>query len=403
MSLQEDAVDEAFTLPDPARHQAPSPPMPDPAALEVALHALKAARHPVILVGRVSKLRTDWDNRVRLAEMLNAKVLTDVKPGIGFPLAHPLHPARPGTVPVPEAVEILREADAVLSLDWVDLAGTLKMAWPDGNAEAFIISASMDRFVHNGWSMDHQGLPPVDVELLTTPDKVVNAFVDKLAETGQAPLNYVGRGAARDPLPAEKGEIDLPALASALRRTVGTRKATLVRVPISWDARYWPPEGPMDHLGSDGGGGVGSGPGMAIGSALALMTLGRLPIAVLGDGDFLMGANALWTAVHYGIPLLMVVYNNRSYLQDEMHQERVAAARGRPTANRWIGLRLSDPEIDLAGLARAQGAVGYGPVCDGEELDAVLEKAIEDVLAGRCVVVDVQCSAAYSGTMTSRA
>ena len=63
---------------------------------------------------------------------------------------------------------------------------------------------------------------------------------------------------------------------------------------------------PLDYVGSDGGGGVGGGPGISVGAALALKGSGRLPIAICGDGDFLMGVTAVWTAVHYKIPLLFV-------------------------------------------------------------------------------------------------
>ena len=77
-----------------------------------------------------------------------------------------------------------------------------------------------------------------------------------------------------------------------------------------------------------------------------------------------MGATALWTAAHYRIPLLIVVANNRSFFNDEVHQERVARMRNRPVENKWIGQRISDPDIDLAALARAQGALGFGPVED---------------------------------------
>ena len=89
-----------------------------------------------------------------------------------------------------------------------------------------------------------------------------------------------------------------------------------------------------------------------------------MPIGICGDGDFLMGATALWTATHYRIPLLIVVANNRSFYNDEVHQERVARMRNRPVENKWIGQRISDPDIDLAALARAQGARGFGPVDD---------------------------------------
>ena len=404
VSLQEDPAPEGFAPPEPARFAPPSPPAVSPADVEAAVALLRGAQHPVILVGRVSRDRADWDRRVALAERLGAAVLTDVKPGIGFPLDHPLQTTRPSTVLVPDSVSQLRKADVVLSLDWVDLAGTLKMAWANEDPPARIVSASLDRYVHNGWSMDHQGLPPVDLDLLVPPDRLVEALLERIP-----PRNTPAPAGASvlPPTPAPDGAISLLMLAASLRRAVGEAPTTLLRVPISWDARYWPPADPMDHLGSDGGGGIGSGPGMAVGSALALMQRSagqrRLPVAVLGDGDYLMGVNALWTATHYRIPLLVVIYNNRSYLQDEMHQERIARARGRPVENRWIGLRLTDPEVDLAGMARAQGAIGHGPIAEGADLDAVLAQAVVEVEGGACVVVDVHCTTDYFGNTTERA
>ena len=94
---------------------------------------------------------------------------------------------------------------------------------------------------------------------------------------------------------------------------------------------------------------------MAVGAALALRGGDRLPVAVLGDGDYLMGVTALWTGVHYRVPVLIVVANNESFFNDELHQERMARMRGRPVENRWIGMRMSEPDFDLAGLAREPG------------------------------------------------
>ena len=56
-----------------------------------------------------------------------------------------------------------------------------------------------------------------------------------------------------------------------------------------------------------------------------------------------MGATAVWTAVRHRIPMLILIDNNRSYFNDELHQENVAKQRGREPANRWIGLRMDDP------------------------------------------------------------
>ena len=101
--------------------------------------------------------------------------------------------------------------------------------------------------------------------------------------------------------------------------------------------------------------GSARGSGISIGAALALRGSGRLPLAVLGDGDFMMGVSGLWTATRHGIGLMIVVANNLSFFNDEMHQERMALQRGRPPENRWIGQRIAGPDIDIAALAKAQG------------------------------------------------
>ena len=118
-------------------------------------------------------------------------------------------------------------------------------------------------------------------------------------------------------------------------RRCGTRSADepacLVRLPLGWAGADLEAAHPLDFLGMDGGAGIGSGPGMAVGAALALEGSGRLPVAVLGDGDFLMGGTAVWTAAHYRLPLLIVVANNAFYYNDVVHQERVrGSATGRP-------------------------------------------------------------------------
>ena len=87
------------------------------------------------------------------------------------------------------------------------------------------------------------------------------------------------------------------------------------RFPLGWHGAYAQLRHPLDYIGHDGGGGVGSGPGMTVGAALALKGSGRLPIAIMGDGDFLMGNTAVWTAAHYQIPCLMIVSQQPLVLQ----------------------------------------------------------------------------------------
>lgn len=377
--------------------QADAGPAPD--ALARAAQLLADARHPVILAGRCSRSEAGWAARIALAERLGARVITDLKISASFPTDHPLHAGAPGMIaPVPEALDALRAADVILSLDWVDLAGTLKHAGtPAGPPAATIIQVSIDHHLHNGWSMDHQGLPPVDLFLACDPDQAVPALLAALpiAPTRPQPEH-------RPDAPGKPGDgLTVDHLAAALRAAVGERPASLTHVSLSWNGASWPFRHPLDYLGSDGGGGVGGGPGISVGAALALKGSGRLPVAVCGDGDFLMGVTALWTAVHYRIPLLIVVANNRSFFNDELHQERVARMRSRPVENRWIGQRIADPEIDLAAMARAQGAEGFGPVTTAQDLTEVFAKAIATVDNGGVAVVDVRVEPGYAPATTA--
>jgi thiamine pyrophosphate-dependent acetolactate synthase large subunit-like protein len=140
----------------------------------------------------------------------------------------------------------------------------------------------------------------------------------------------------------------------------------------------------------DGGAGIGSGPGMAVGAALALDGSGRLPVAVLGDGDFLMGGTAVWTAARYRLPLLIVVANNSSFHNDVVHQERMARQRHRTTRNSWIGQAISDPDPDMAAFARSLGFHAVGQVSDRSALPSALAAAVAAARSGQCVLVDVR-------------
>jgi len=114
-----------------------------------------------------------------------------------------------------------------------------------------------------------------------------------------------------------------------------------------------------------------------------------------------MTVTALWTAVHYRIPLLIVVANNRSFYNDEVHQERMALLRNRPVDNKWIGQKMLDPEIDLAALARAQGARGFGPIGRVEDLPATFAEAVAAVENGEVAVVDVRIEPGYGARNSS--
>ncbi|MGH7313602.1 MAG: thiamine pyrophosphate-binding protein, partial [Candidatus Rokuibacteriota bacterium] len=163
--LQEARIDALPPMPDASRHRAPESPRPAPELVTEAARLLSEARRPVMLMGRSRRSELAWKARVTLAEALNATVITDLKLAAAFPTDHPLHAAPPGSFPQPAALTAIREADVILSLDWTDLAGTLKAAFGGEPVAAKVINVSLDAHAHRGWSMDHQGLPVADVYL----------------------------------------------------------------------------------------------------------------------------------------------------------------------------------------------------------------------------------------------
>ncbi len=403
LALQEDGVAALPPLPDPARFLPPGSPEPSGPLLFEAARLLARAERPVILMGRCSRDMEAWRRRIALAEAIGARVMTDRKAGAQFPSDHPLHAAGPATSLSAAGNAALAAADVVLSLDWIDLAGTLRQAAggaSGGKAPAAkIIQVSVDQYAHNGWSMDYQGLPPTDLSLLAEPDAAVPPLLAEIKRLKPEAPPLPPRPERKGPPPLsaldEAPLIDVPLLATGLKAALSGIETSLIRLPLSWGEHLSEFRHPLDFLGSDGGGGIGSGPGMAVGAALALSESGRLAVAVLGDGDFLMGVTALWTAVRNRIPLFLVIANNRSFFNDELHQERVARERGRPIENRWIGQAIRDPDIDLAAMARAQGATGFGPLAEPKNLARVLGEAAAAARAGRVAVVDVRVAAGY--------
>ena len=366
--------------------------------LDEIAQMLKEAKRPVMLVGRVSRSERAWGERIALAEHFGMRVLTDLKVGAGFPTDHELSLAAPGVFPLPEAAAEIAESDCVLALDWVALDGAI----PAGKGFAGkIIHVSLDHHLHNGWSMDHQALPLVDRAVAADTETFVHALVGHIGlRPAERAVNEGRREDVRESAAAGAGApLDVPALARSLRKAVADRPVSLLHLPLSWDGDFWPFRHPLDFLGSDGGGGIGGGPGISVGAALALRGSGRLPIAICGDGDFLMGVTAIWTAVHYRIPVLFVVANNRSFFNDEVHQEKVARMRGRPVENKWIGQKMSDPDIDIASMARAQGATAFGPVREARDLDRAYAEAIAAVEAGGVAVIDVRVEPGYTPAM----
>ncbi len=385
--FQESRLDKVPEWPDVARFTPPEPSRPAKRAVVEAAALLAHAERPVIMFGRGSRQSEFWQPRIRLAERLGACVVTDLKQGAMFPTDHPAHHLPPFNVLPKPARELLCEADVVLALDWVDLGGALRQAKAVGKVAAKVVCATLDQTLHTGASMEYQALPAVDVAMAATTDVVVEDLLDALGDGARKePWKQRAPGKLR---PANGHAISMEQVASTLRAEFNDpENVTFCTLGRGWPIDIWPFQNGMAYLGKDGGGGLGSGPGLSVGAALALHGRGRHAVSMLGDGDFCMGATAIWTAVRHRIPLLVLINNNRSYFNDELHQDTVARTRGREVKNRWIGLRMEDPVPDIAKLAEAQGAVGVGPVTKAADVTAAISRGVSVLKSGGVCVID---------------
>jgi thiamine pyrophosphate-dependent acetolactate synthase large subunit-like protein len=307
----------------------------------------------------------------------------------------------------PAAKDLLAGADVIVSFDYPDLQGTLRQVNRRTSAiTAKIVRVSVDHTLHNGWSMDYFGLSPADLPIMADPD----AFTEQLRAELSAQLKGVKKwdGSSRRKWESisysEKSDQELVSrdIEVALAEVRGNRKFTLTHLSFGWDGRAYHWNEPLDYLGHDGGAGLAAGPGLTLGASLALKDRGRIVICVDGDGDFMQGTTALWTAAHHQIPALFIINNNRSNFNDEIHQEAVAKDRKRPVENKWIGLRISEPNVDMSALARSQGVDAEGPVTNRKSLLEALQRGLEVVASGKPYLIDVEVKPSYSNKLVTR-
>jgi benzoylformate decarboxylase len=108
----------------------------------------------------------------------------------------------------------------------------------------------------------------------------------------------------------------------------------------------------------------------------------RAVLSCLGDGGLIFGAQALWTAARYGIPVVYCVFDNSAYMAIKSSLvDRDGAAR---RAGAFPGSELHGPSVDLVKLAESFG-VAARRVDRAGDVRGALEWALG---AGGPVVLD---------------
>lgn len=404
--IQEEVVDTPVSLPDPQRYGPPAPPQANPDALERAATLLVDAQHPVIVVDLLGRHPEAVAHLVQLAELLAIPVI-DRGGRMNFPNTHPLDMTG-------AAGEVLAQADVVLALDVLDLFGAFgsvdkatRLFQPAIRPEARIIHITMGDLFVRSWAADYERLPAVDLPIaadtavalpqLLTLCHTRMARADASRVTARAERIHARHEALRQAwqhtaqAAREQRPIAVPTAVAEIWETVKHEDWVLVNNAVgAWTRRLWEWDQPGRYIGTSGGAGLGYGIGAALGGALAYRDTDKLCVNLQADGDLLFTPGALWTAAHHHLPLLVVMFNNRSYYNSEEHAIEVARLRERPVANAGIGTRLDDPPVNFAQLAASFGLYGEGPIETPEAIRPALERALRVVKEEkRLALVDI--------------
>jgi thiamine pyrophosphate-dependent acetolactate synthase large subunit-like protein len=395
---------------DICRFPAPLPMQAPEEGFDKTIAMILAAKRPVILADWVGRREAGFTALGELAEILGAPVL-DQFGRFNFPVQHPLNLTG-------RAEQVIPRADLILALDVPDLEGaTARRAQERGNRKATplnasnakIINVALDDLLVRAWATDFNKLREADLMILADTSVFLPELVKRLkAEKKLADLKddieerradwgkvYADKRAALEKETQSKWDekpIAMTRIYAELAQALKAEDWVLTNGSSQSKENLCLPAAKFNQiLGKYKGGGLGYGLPASLGAALALKGTGKFCVDIQPDGDLLFTVSALWTAVHHRIPLLILVCSNRSYFNDEEHQERIAMVRNRPVENKTIGIRIEDPNVDFAAMARTYGCWGAGPIVEPKDLVKTLREAVKIVKEGRPALVDVVC------------
>jgi thiamine pyrophosphate-dependent acetolactate synthase large subunit-like protein len=394
--LQEMNVPDRASLHVPKLHK-PAPPQGDSGAVRQAAEWLVAAERPLIRSGKLARTPAGWDLLVELAELLQAPVdVGNYASWQDFPSWHALYGnGGPDYRP-----------DLILGLEINDMGSEVRRMSASGGRTISICAEYLFQGtnIHDFGTYSEVDLPIgadgeatlpsliEEVRKLVTRDKQRN-FTARREFIADAHKKVREQELAEARYGWNSNPISVPRMVAELGRQVQNDDWAIVsghQFTGTWQRRLMNHDKHYRYNGDCGGFGIGYDTPASVGGALAHREHGRLPIAIVGDGDFnFVGAGAMWTAAHHKIPLLTVVHNNRAYHAEVMLVQRVAGRRGRGTDNIHIGNVISDPNPDYAKIAQGYGVYAEGPISDPKDLAPSFERALARVRAGEPALVDV--------------
>jgi len=369
----------------------------DAEGVAAAAALLAKAERPVIIAGDAVMQSRAHAELAALADALGAPVYCEFVPNTAsFPSSHPLY--RGSMTRSQQGVrEVLDKHDLVFSAGGDLFTWSLPSSvnpWPSGLP---LIHLDTDP-----WQIGKNY--PAQVGIFGDPKATLPDITKALGERMTAAQKGAAAERLKSAIAAIKADRDAfrakaralagktPVQPLALLEAIGSmlpKDAVVIEEVLSSAPgirQLITSDDPQSYFGLRGGG-IGWGLPAAIGVKLAVPD--RPVVALVGDGSAMYTVQGLWTAAHYKLPIVWVIFNNTSY---RILKQRLVNMRGlAEQSDNFVGMNLTDPAIDFVGLAKSLGIEGARAKTVKDATD-LIAKALKD---GTALLIDVDMDRNY--------
>ena len=368
---------------------------PKPELIEATAKAILEAKKPLITVGSEVTRAGAVDELVELAETLGISVAQGYSAYGDFPWRHPLWAGFHG-LGVPRRA--LSGCDAFMSLG-VQMPGPgIFTGGPPKSAT--IIEARIEyQSIGTTYPTDIAIAAGVKETIVDLTDAIKSmATEERLRKISEPRLDAAreaqatGDAARRDKAKEnwDATPMSWPRISAELERGLD-EDAIIVpeldyRTPFQW-LNF--DRGQKTVIGQTTGFALGWGIAAAQGVKIAQPD--RQVACLVGDGAMLFGEiESLWSAARYDIPIIIVVFNNRSYDNERNRIQNLSPLYGKQnTRDQWRDITgyLGDPVVDFTGLAKSfdiDGELAESP----EQFRKALKRARAVTREGRPYLID---------------
>ena len=317
-----------------------------------AVKIIHSAIKPVIIVGGGIKYRGEYNEVIKLAELLNSPIVTAAGHGDAIPFDYKLNAGQMGPRGNPVASRLVKEADVIIALGTRLGFNSTFYSYKNLNKKAKIIQNELEKKMIGRYF-------PIDVGICADASTVAKQLSNQIknnklhSEIDNWTKNYLDERAnyleKRDKT-LDKFPIQPTTLFKHLRHILPKNSAiTLDAGTLCLQATdsleyYNPPSlfTPLDF------GLVGFS--FACGLGVKIARPDKTVISLMGDGGFGMTISELSTAVDYGINTITIVMNNKSWGAEKAYQRDFFN-------ERYIGSDINSPPFDK--VAELYGAKGF--------------------------------------------